>query len=197
MIDLQQFKMDPAEEALLAKLLAETAPRTIAEFGSGLTTRFWAQQSDAKIVTWDNFPEWIAELKTAFAGAPWLERVEFRGYSVSPGGPRIVQKDAVPWDGAPFDFLFLDGPRSAHPPSFGRSGSFLFATQHARPGSTIVWHDNERGHERALAMRFFGHLRCRSRGTVGWCIWQPPSAAAPLIRAVNYLAQPSRILARE
>lgn len=177
MIDLQQFKMVPAEEAVLRRLLREAHPRHIAEFGSGLTTRFWGENCDAKIVTWDNYPEWIAELKTAFAGAPWLERVEFRNYDVTPAGPRSVEKDAVPWDGGKFDFLFLDGPRSAHPPNFGRSGTFRFATQHAAPGATIVWHDANRPHEREMARRYFGHCARRRSANVGWCRWQPPGSA--------------------
>lgn len=175
MIDLQQFKMDPAEETVLRRLVREANPGWIAEFGSGLTTRFWAENSDAQIVTWDNYPEWIAELQTAFAAAPWLDRVEFRLYEVTPAGPRDVEKNPVPWDGAKFDFLFLDGPRSAHPPNFGRSGTFRFATQHAAPGAMIVWHDANRPHEKAMARKYFGHCDRQRRANVGWCRWEEPA----------------------
>jgi predicted O-methyltransferase YrrM len=185
-IDLNQFAMNPAETALLTKLVAVAKPRRIAEFGSGLTTRFWAQLApDARIVTWDNYPEWIAELKTAFAAEPWLPRVEWRGYTVSPDGPRDVEKDPVPWDGEPFDFLFLDGPRSAHPPNFGRSGTFRFATRHAAPGALIVWHDAQRPHEREMARRYFPHCARHREGSVGWCKWEPAGRVGALARVVR------------
>ena len=77
----------------------------------------------------------------------------------------------MPWDGAKFDFLFLDGPRSAHPPNFGRSGTFRFATQHAAEGATIVWHDAQRRHEREMARRYLGHCARHRSGSVGWCRW--------------------------
>jgi predicted O-methyltransferase YrrM len=150
----------------------------IAEFGCGLSTRFWADQTDARIVTWDNFPDWVAEIQTLFKDEPWLSRIEFRLYSVTPEGPREVEKDPVPWDGAKFDFLFLDGPRSAHPPNFGRSGTFRFATQHAADGATIVWHDAQRPHERAMARRYLGHCKRFREGSVGWCRWQPARGTA-------------------
>ena len=187
-IDLNQFKMSPAEDAELRAVLALAQPRRIAEFGSGLTTRFWAENApDARIVTWDNYPDWIAELQTAFAGAAWLPRVEWRSYTVAPDGPRDVEKDAVPWDGEPFDFLFLDGPRSAHPQNFGRSGTFRFATQHAAPGALIVWHDAQRPHERAMARKYFPHCARHRRGSVGWCKWEKPCCVGELTKAVRGL----------
>jgi len=174
MINLEQFKMNPAEKAWLEALVRETGPKRIAEFGCGLTTQLWAENSEATIVTWDNYPEWVASIRETFANEPWLSRVEFRLYEVTPEGPRDVEKDPVPWEGEKFDFLFLDGPRSAHPPNFGRSGSFRFATEHAAPGATIVWHDADRPHEREMARRYFGHC-CRRRATnIGWCRWEPP-----------------------
>lgn len=188
MIDLEQFKMKADEERLLRRLLEEAKPKRIAEFGSGLTTRFWAENTDARIVTWDNFPDWVASLKETFAGAAWLSRVDFRLYEVSPPGPRIVEKDPVPWEGEPFDFLFLDGPRSAHPQNFGRSGSFLFATKHAASGALIVWHDADRPHEDEMARHYFGHCRRHRRHNVGWCRWEPPAgccSAAALRQLAN------------
>jgi predicted O-methyltransferase YrrM len=170
-IDLAKFKMNPAEEQVLGRLLRAAEPRMIAEFGCGLTTRFWAEQTEARIVTWDNYPEWIAEIQALFRAEPWFSRIDFRAYTVTPDGPRDVEKDAVPWEGAPFDFLFLDGPRSAHPQNFGRSGTFRFATQHAAEGATIVWHDADRPHERALARSYFGHCARRRSANVGWCQW--------------------------
>lgn len=191
-IDLNQFKMSAEEEAELHAVLALARPKRIAEFGSGLTTRFWAENMpDARIVTWDNYPDWIAELQTAFAGAPWLARVEWRSYTVTPEGHRSVEKDAVPWDGAPFDFLFLDGPRSAHPQNFGRSGTFRFATQHAAPGALIVWHDAQRPHEREMARKYFGHCARHRRGSVGWCKWEPAekvSGLTAMLRKMNPFA---------
>ena len=190
MIDLDQFKMDAAEEALLAELLREVNPRRIAEFGSGRTTRFWAENCDAEIVTWDNYPEWIAELRAAFLGAPWIGRVEFREYAVEPAGVRSVEKEPAPWDGPPFDFLFLDGPRSAHPQNFGRSGSFRFATRHAAKGAMIVWHDAQRPHERAMARKYLGHCHRRRRGSIGWCRWEPNRNLLPsqLLNRLNPFA---------
>jgi predicted O-methyltransferase YrrM len=173
-IDLEQFKMNPAEEQLLGRLVREARPTLIAEFGCGLSTRFWAQQTEARIVTWDNFPGWVAEIQALFKDEPWLSRIEFRLYTVTPEGPREIEKNPVAWDGAKFDFLFLDGPRSAHPPNFGRSGTFRFATQHAAEGATIVWHDAQRPHERGMARRYFGHCQRFREGSVGWCRWQPP-----------------------
>lgn len=175
MIDLNQFAMNPAETALLRRLLRESSPQRIAEFGSGLTTRFWAENCDARIVTWDNYPEWVADLKEAFREAAWLPRVEWRIYTVSPDGPRSVEKDAVSWDGEKFDFLFLDGPRSAHPQNFGRSGTFRFATQHAAPGAMILWHDANRPHEKEMARRYFGHCARHREANVGWCRWSEPA----------------------
>ncbi len=93
---------------------------------------------------------------------------------MTPAGPRDVEKDPVPWDGVKFDLLFLDGPRSAHPPNFGRSGSFRFATQHAAKGATIVWHDANRPHEREMARRYLGHCARHRRSNVGWCRWEAP-----------------------
>ena len=187
-IDLNQFAMNPAETALLKELVAAARPKRIAEFGSGLTTRFWAENApDARIVTWDNYPEWIAELKAAFADAPWLSRVDWRSYSVTPEGPRSVEKDAVAWEGEPFDFLFLDGPRSAHAPNFGRTGTFRFATQFAAPGAIIVWHDAHRPHEREIARRYFGHCARKRRGSVGWCKWEKPCCVGGLTAAMRKL----------
>lgn len=178
--------MSPAETALLMRLVTDAKPRRIAEFGSGLTTRFWAQLApEARIVTWDNYPEWIAEVKTALAAEPWLPRVEWREYTVMPEGPRDVEKDAVAWDGEPFDFLFLDGPRSAHPPNFGRSGTFRFATQHAAPGALIVWHDAHRPHEREMARRYLTHCARRRQGSIGWCKWEAPEQVGALSRMVR------------
>jgi predicted O-methyltransferase YrrM len=165
--------MNPAEEARLRGLVREANPKRIAEFGCGLTTRLWAESSDARIVTWDNFPEWVANIQEAFAAEPWLSRVEFRTYEVTPAGPRSVEKDPVPWEGEKFDFLFLDGPRSAHPQNFGRSGSFRFATLHAAPGAMIAWHDADRPHEREMARRYFGHCARQRHDNVGWCRWEP------------------------
>jgi predicted O-methyltransferase YrrM len=181
-IDLHQFQMNPREAALLSKLVRRARPQRIAEFGSGLTTRFWAENSDAHIVTWDNFPDWLRELQTVFAGAPWLKRVDWRLYTVTPEGPRDVDKDPVPWDGEPFDFLFLDGPRSAHPPTFGRSGTFRFATQHAAPGALIIWHDAQRPHEREMARKYFLHCARHRRGSVGWCRWEAPGRVSAIKR---------------
>jgi predicted O-methyltransferase YrrM len=174
-ININQFRMDEGEQQFLKVLLSKANPRRIAEFGSGLSTRFWAINCDAAIVTWDNYEEWLQELRTTFANEPWIERVEWRSYVVTPEGPRNVEKDPVPWDGEKFDFLFLDGPRSAHPPNFGRSGSFRFATLHAEEGATIVWHDAQRPHEREMARRYFGHCRRRRDKTVGWCKWEKPN----------------------
>jgi hypothetical protein len=131
-------------------------------------------------VTWDNYSEWIAELRTAFADAPWLPRVDWRFYTVAPEGARSVEKDAVPWDGPLFDFLFLDGPRSAHPQNFGRSGTFQFATKHAAPGALIVWHDAQRPHEREMARRYFPHCARHRRDSVGWCRWETPESVPGL-----------------
>jgi len=189
MINLEQFKMNPAEQAQLEGLVREARPRRIAEFGCGLTTRLWAQNSDARIVTWDNYPEWVASIREAFASEPWLDRVDFRLYEVSPAGPRSVEKDPVPWDGEKFDFLFLDGPRSAHPPNFGRSGTFRFAVQHAAPGAMIVWHDANRPHEREMARRYFGHCSRRRSSNVGWCRWKEPNGGLlQLLNRFNPLA---------
>ncbi len=174
MINLEQFKMNPVEESVLGRLVREAQPKRIAEFGCGLSTRFWAQNSEARIVAWDNFPEWVADLKTLFKDEPWLPRVEFRIYTVTPEGPRIVEKNPVPWEGEKFDFLFLDGPRSAHPPNFGRSGTFRFVSQHATEGAMIVWHDASRPHERGMARRYLGHCRRYREGSVGWCRWHAP-----------------------
>lgn len=174
MIDLQQFKMNPTEEALLRRLVNEAHPKTIAEFGCGLSTRLWSEASDARVVTWDNYPDWVQELRETFKDEPWVKRVEFRVYSVTPAGARDVEKDPVPWDGPKFDFLFLDGPRSAHAPNFGRSGSFRFATQHAAEGAMIVWHDAQRPHEREMARRYFGHCRRSRQASIGWCRWHAP-----------------------
>ena len=177
MIDLDQFKMNPGEEARLKALIHEAKPGLLAELGSGLSTRLWAENSEARIVTWDNYPDWVAALKETFQASPWIGRVDFRLYEVTPPGAREVEKDPVAWDGPKFDFLFLDGPRSAHPQNFGRSGSFRFATLHAAPGATIVWHDAQRDHERALARRYFGHCRRRREGSVGWCRWESPDGS--------------------
>ncbi len=187
-IDLNQFAMNPTETALLKELIAAAKPKRIAEFGSGLTTRFWAENApDARITTWDNYPEWIAELQTAFADAPWLSRVDWRSYSVTPEGPRSVEKDAVAWEGEPFDFLFLDGPRSAHPPNFGRTGTFRFATQFAAPGATIVWHDAHRPHEREIAKKYFGHCARKRQKSVGWCKWEKPCCVGGMSAALRRL----------
>ena len=174
MINLEQFKMNPAEEAVLGMLLKEAKPRRIAEFGCGLSTRFWAQNSDASIVGWDNYPEWIADLKALFKDEAWLPRIDFRLYTVTPEGPRDVVKDVVPWEGEKFDFLFLDGPRSAHVQNFGRSGTFRFVHQHAADGALVVWHDASRPHERQMARRYLGHCRRYREGSVGWCRWHAP-----------------------
>ncbi|MEA3211234.1 MAG: Methyltransferase domain [Chthoniobacter sp.] len=185
MIDLEKFKMNVAEEALLGRLAREAQPKLIAEFGCGLTTRFWAQQTEARIVTWDNFPEWIAQVQALFKDEPWFSRLEFRHYAVTPAGPRDVEKDPVPWDGPKFDFLFLDGPRSAHPPNFGRSGTFRFATQHAAERALIVWHDANRPHERQMARRYLGHCARRRAANVGWCRWEAPRGG--LLQSFNRL----------
>jgi predicted O-methyltransferase YrrM len=183
MISLEQFKMNPAEETLLRSLVRTVQPRQIAEFGCGLSTRLWAESSDAGIVAWDNHPDWIQAVRAHFEKEPWIGRVDFRLYDVRPQGPRSVEKDPVAWDGQPFDFLFLDGPRSAHPPNFGRSGSFRFALKHAAPGATIVWHDASRPHEREMARRYFGHCARRRQSNVGWCRWESPSGG--LRQALN------------
>ena len=185
MIDLAQFKMNPDEEAVLGRLIRAAQPKLIAEFGCGLSTRFWAQNSEARIVVWDNYPEWVAELRELFKAEPWLPRVDFRLYTVSPAGPRAVEKDPVPWEGGKFDFIFLDGPRSAHPPNFGRSGTFRFATQHAAEGATIVWHDANRPHEREMARKYLGHCARRRQANVGWCRWEAPRGG--LRQALNRL----------
>ena len=183
MIDLEQFKMNPAEEAVLGRLVKAAQPKLIAEFGCGLSTRFWAEQTEARIVTWDNYADWVEEIRALFANEPWFPRLEFRLYTVTPTGPRDVEKNAVPWDGAKFDFLFLDGPRSAHPPNFGRSGTFRFATRHAAPGATIVWHDANRPHEREMARRYFGHCARHRAANVGWCRWEEPRGG--LMQAIH------------
>lgn len=185
MIDLQQFKMSAEEDAALREMLALHEPKRLAEFGSGLTTRFWAENTQAKIVTWDNYPDWVTELKTAFADAAWLDRVDWRAYAVTPDGARHVEKDIVPWEGEPFDFLFLDGPRSAHPQNFGRSGTFRFATKHAAPGALVVWHDAQRPHEVEMARKYFGHCKRQRKGSVGWCRWEAPDAVPGFTRLLR------------
>jgi predicted O-methyltransferase YrrM len=186
-IDLNQFQMNPEEAALLRELVQSAKPKRIAEFGSGLTTCFWAENSDAQITTWDNYPEWITELREVFAKAPWLPRVDWRLYTVTPEGPRSVEKDAVPWEGDPFDFLFLDGPRSAHAPNFGRSGTFRFATRHAAAGALIVWHDAQRPHEKEMARKYLAHCARHRRGSVGWCRWEAPKSVGSLSKFVRKL----------
>jgi predicted O-methyltransferase YrrM len=189
MIDLEQFKMNPAEEAVLGRLVGEAKPKLIAEFGCGLSTRFWAEQSQAQIVTWDNFPDWLSEIQALFKAEPWFPRIDFRLYTVTPEGGREVEKDPVSWDGAKFDFLFLDGPRSAHPPNFGRSGTFRFATEHAAENAMIIWHDSARPHERQMARRYLGHCARRREGSVGWCRWESPvGGLRQMLNRLNPLA---------
>ena len=185
MISLDQFKMNSAEEAVLGRLVQAARPKLIAEFGCGLSTRFLAERCEARIIAWDNYADWVVELQQLFQKEPWFPRVEFRLYTVTPTGPRDVEKDPVPWDGSKFDFLFLDGPRSAHPPNFGRSGTFRFATQHAAEGAMIVWHDANRPHEREMARRYLGHCARRREANIGWCRWQSPRGG--LLQAVNRL----------
>ncbi len=189
MINLEQFKMNPAEKDRLEALVREARPTQIAEFGCGLTTQLWATNSAAPITTWDNYPDWVERIRQTFASEPWIARIDFRLYEVSPAGPRTVEKDPVPWDGGKFDFLFLDGPRSAHPPNYGRSGSFRFATQHAAPGAMIVWHDADRPHEREMARRYLGHCARKRANNIGWCRWEAPNGGLrQWLNRVNPLA---------
>lgn len=169
-MNINDFQMKPSERRTMLRLLRRHRPARIAEFGCGWTTGFLAENSDARIVTWDNLPEWVDLVKDAYKAKTWRERVEFRLYDVTPQGPRAVEKDPVHWDGPKFDFLFLDGPRSAHDTSHGRHGSFRFARLHAADGACIVWHDYDRPHEREMAARYMGDLRIHDAGTIGWCV---------------------------
>lgn len=173
-MNINDFPIREDDERLYRRLLEKHRPRLIVEFGSGLTTRIWAEYSDAHIISWDNNAEWIKQVMKHYAGEPWLPRVDFRLYEVTPQGDRSVEKDALTWDGPPFEFVFIDGPRSAHPTNYGRYGSFKFATRYAREDACIVWHDHDRAHERSLAKQYFGHCRRHTLGRVGWCIWKRP-----------------------
>lgn len=173
---IHDFVFPPEETTLLVKLLKRCCPRSIAEFGSGGSTRILAENSSARIVTWDNTPAWVDMVRKLYVDKPWIDRVEFRTYTVMPPGPMAVQKDPVAWDGGRFDFLFLDGPRAAHPSSFGRSGTFKFATLHAQKGACILWHDADGGHAIEWAFRCFRHCRIHHHGRMSWCIWNAPTS---------------------
>jgi hypothetical protein len=173
-MNINDFPYREEELRLYRQLLAKYRPSLIAEFGSGLTTRIWAENPETHVISFDNSSEWIKQVMEHYAGEPWLDRVDFRLYEVTPQGDRSVEKDVIAWNGPPFEFVFIDGPRSAHPTSYGRHGSFQFAARYSREGACIVWHDYDRSHERALAKKYFRHCRCHASGRVGWCIWRKP-----------------------
>ncbi len=172
---IDDFSYPPSEKALMLTLLARKKPTLIAEFGSGNSTCLWAKHSEASIITWDNFPDWLEMVKHECAAHPWSNRIEFRTYEVTPQGPRSVIKDPVPYSGEPFDFLFLDGPRSAHETSYGRSGTFRFAVQHAREGACVLWHDAQSEPQIEWAFRCFRHCVIHRAGRLNWCIWRKPT----------------------
>ena len=174
---IDDFSYPPAEKALMLSLLARHAPQRIAEFGSGNSTCLWAKHSKASITTWDNFPDWVKMVQGECAAQPWSKQIEFRAYDVTPPGPRSVTKDPVPYTGAPFDFLFLDGPRSAHESSYGRSGTFRFAAQHAQEGACVIWHDAQSEPQIEWAFRCFRHCVIHQAGRLNWCIWHKPTPA--------------------
>ena len=169
-MEINDFSMTIAEQNLLRLLLKKFKPLHIAEFGSGGSTCLLAEASDATIVSWENTPEWLELVKTRYCGCSWFARVAFCEYEVTPCGPRDVEKDCIEWHGEPFDFIFIDGPRAAHPTSFGRYGSFKFAIKYARQGACLVWHDNRNDHVMALVDRYFNKYYVHDRGTIGWCL---------------------------
>ena len=172
-LNISDFAMPEEEEGLLKQLLQTCQPGLIAEFGSGGSTRILASCSDAKVVTWDNMPEWVATVREAFKDEPWAGRVDWRQYDVKPEGPRDVEKAPPSWDGPQFDLAFVDGPRSAHATSFGRSGSFRFAQEHVRDGGIIIWHDHDREHEQEMARAHFGRYWFHRQARIGWCVKRP------------------------
>ncbi len=179
---LEEFVLNEEEIRIYRNLLGQVSPKRIAEFGSGNTTRFWMEETSATIVSWDNNADWVQLVKIALAGHRHTSRVDVRLYDVYPKGNRDVLKDPVVYDGSAFDMTFIDGPRSARQASDGRSGSFAFSTCHTRPGGLIVWHDNDRRHEREMAVRFLGHCVLKWEGRIGWCRWWPKPQVSVMLR---------------
>ena len=118
-------------------------------------------------------PEWVSTVRDTFEGEPWCSRVEWRHDDVVPEGPRTVEKTPPVWTGPAFDLAFVDGPRSAHPTSYGRHGSFAFALKYVRDGGIIIWHDNDRQHERTMAKQYLGRFWLHYAGRLGWYVKRP------------------------
>ena len=171
---INDFSYSEKEKSLYIELLRHFSPDRIAEFGAGKTTSVLAQQTSANIVSWDNTEKWLNLVRESYQGTDWYQRVEFQTYEVTPKGGRDLEKDPIVWRGPLFDFILIDGPRSAHPTSYGRSGSFKFAALHTREGGCIVWHDNDRLHENVMAFKYLGHCLIHNEGRIGWCVWQHP-----------------------
>lgn len=184
---IDDFAMPPGERKILHVLAGRAKAGRIAEFGCGGSTAVLARATTGVVMSWDNMPEWIETVQRSMAGEPWKDRVHIQAYQVTPEGNRDVEKDPVPYDGPDFDMVFIDGPRSAHQPSYGRHGSFRFAVRHTRSGGIIAWHDNDRPHEREMARRYLGAFTIHEWGRIGWCWKTLPTLAGKLMAPVSSL----------
>lgn len=128
-------------------------PKRILDVGSGLSTMalalYASEHDDVQLLSVEHDAQWYAKTDRA------LRKADLRDHVVLELAPlrsfdrgRYVWYDLDPVAviGAPFDFVFVDGPPASHAP--GRHGALWRAPEAVR--SSVVWlHDGRRSFERA------------------------------------------------
>lgn len=195
------YAIGPGTILYLWRLLNESSPKRILEFGGGTSTllsclyasRMAAQGQEVRILSVDHEQHWLNDTRTQVAAAGLEEYVDFVHAPLSEQvllGRRMVAY-AVPTDvldecagASGFDLCFIDGP----PGKVGRSGSLAVAAQHLGTGCRILLDDAYRDGEQRVLREWRQNFPRQLTGEklllldshgVATMTWRPPVASYP------------------
>jgi len=138
------YALMPDTLDFLAALLARLSPKLIVEFGSGASTRLfaeWCAAHDARVISVEHDRSWVADVQGQLA-PPERRAVTMLHAPLRPTWRGLRQFltyrgiDRLAADVAPAGLFLVDGPHVS-----GREPVLYFALSHCRPGAVIVIDD--------------------------------------------------------
>jgi predicted O-methyltransferase YrrM len=195
-----QYALRPDTLDFLAALLERTSPELIVEFGSGESTRLfaeWVTRHGARLVSFEHDRGWVAEVsrqlspeqKAAVTMVHAPLRPLWRGLRQFLTYRRL---DRVAADAGRAGLFLLDGPHMS-----GREAVLYFVLSHCRPGAIIVLDDFRHYSVREMLLGVPAPMaRCfagvpiaeNSHGLyVLQCLERPPKVAIPTLGARRVL----------
>lgn len=141
---VNDYALMPDTLDFLSALLRRLAPKLIIEFGSGESTRLFAEWSvahDARAISVEHDRTWVADVKRQLT-PPQQQVVRMVHAPLRPIWRGLRQFltyrgiDCLAADAGPAELFLLDGPHVS-----GREPVLYFALSHCQPGAVIVVDD--------------------------------------------------------